>query len=128
MIWSDAAAAAAADALRIFVPLPFRLPCVFPFLHPLPAFHRDPVYDLAWLQSKTGTESMTVSTDGQVLWWDIRKLGEALESMPLRWVCFGAGVRKAAVDQGLSSYQGLTRFDCLEGSKTDRVPAGLHGL
>ncbi len=36
---------------------------------PVDISHRDPVYDLAWLQSKTGTESMTVSTDGQVLWW-----------------------------------------------------------
>lgn len=46
--------------------------------------HRDPIYDFAWLQSKTGTEAMSVSTDGQVLWWDIRKLSESLESMPLR--------------------------------------------
>jgi dynein intermediate chain 2 len=45
---------------------------------------RDPIYDLAWLQSKTGSEAMTVSTDGLVLWWDIRKLSEAVESMPLR--------------------------------------------
>jgi dynein intermediate chain 2 len=27
---------------------------------------------------------MTVSTDGQVLWWDIRKLSESVESMPLK--------------------------------------------
>lgn len=29
---------------------------------------RDPIYDFAWLQSKTGTEAMTVSSDGRVLW------------------------------------------------------------
>lgn len=46
---------------------------------------RDPVFDFAWLQSKTGSEALTVSTDGQVLWWDIRKLSEVVESMPLRW-------------------------------------------
>lgn len=46
--------------------------------------HRDPVFDFAWLQSKTGSEALTVSTDGQVLWWDIRKLSEVVESMPLR--------------------------------------------
>eukprot|EP00955_Chlamydomonas_euryale_P087613 364310-Chlamydomonas_euryale.AAC.9 len=51
---------------------------------PIDLSHRDPVYDMAWLQSKTGTEAMTVSTDGQVLWWDIRKLSESVESMPLR--------------------------------------------
>ena len=33
---------------------------------PVDISHRDPVYDMAWLQSKTGTEAMTTSTDGQV--------------------------------------------------------------
>lgn len=36
--------------------------------------HYDPVYDLVWLQSKTQSECVTVSTDGQVLWWDTRNL------------------------------------------------------
>lgn len=27
---------------------------------------------------------MSVSTDGTVLWWDIRKLSESVESMPLK--------------------------------------------
>lgn len=27
---------------------------------------------------------MTVSTDGSVLWWDIRKLSESVESMQLK--------------------------------------------
>eukprot|EP00798_Chlamydomonas_sp_ICE-L_P028284 gene28284-31392_t len=48
---------------------------------PIDISHRDPIYDFAWLQSKTGAE---VSTDGQVLWWDIRKLSERLEEMPLK--------------------------------------------
>lgn len=51
---------------------------------PIDISHRDPIYDFAWLQSKTGTEAMTVSTDGFVLWWDIRKLAEPLENMPLK--------------------------------------------
>lgn len=37
--------------------------------------HRDPVYDIAWVQSKN-YECMTTSTDGQVLWWDSRKMSE----------------------------------------------------
>lgn len=45
---------------------------------------RDPVYDMSWLQSKTGSELMTVSSDGQVLWWDIRKLAEPLENLLLK--------------------------------------------
>ena len=32
---------------------------------------------------KTGTECASVSTDGQVLWWDTRKLGEPTESLEL---------------------------------------------
>lgn len=31
----------------------------------------------------TGTECFTTSTDGQVLWWDIRKLGEPTENLLL---------------------------------------------
>ena len=36
---------------------------------PIEKSHRDPVYDLAWTQSKTGTECATVSTDGQLFFW-----------------------------------------------------------
>ncbi|OBS71165.1 hypothetical protein A6R68_00289 [Neotoma lepida] len=41
--------------------------------------HRDPVYSTIWLQSKTGTECFSASTDGQVMWWDIRKISEPTE-------------------------------------------------
>ena len=52
---------------------------------PIEKSHRDPVYDIAWTQSKTGTECATVSTDGQLLFWDIRKLGEPLDApIPLQ--------------------------------------------
>ena len=50
---------------------------------PIEKSHRDPVYQISWLQSKTGTECASVSTDGQVLWWDTRKLGEPTETLPL---------------------------------------------
>eukprot|EP00128_Syssomonas_multiformis_P018454 Colp12_sorted_trinity150504_noHs@34982 len=50
---------------------------------PIEKSHRDPVYKVLWIQSKTGTECFSVSTDGQVLWWDIRKLGEPTESLLL---------------------------------------------
>ena len=52
---------------------------------------RDPVYDFSWLQGKTGTEAMTVSTDGQVLWWDTRRLGQPLEDLTLREKASAAG-------------------------------------
>ncbi|XP_046856745.1 dynein intermediate chain 3, ciliary-like [Xenia sp. Carnegie-2017] len=50
---------------------------------PIEKSHRDPVYKGLFLQSKTGTECFTTSTDGQVLWWDIRKLGEPTENLLL---------------------------------------------
>ncbi|XP_051907210.1 dynein axonemal intermediate chain 2 isoform X1 [Hippocampus zosterae] len=45
--------------------------------------HRDPVYKTIWLQSKTGTEAFSASTDGQVLWWDVRRLSEPTERLIL---------------------------------------------
>ncbi|XP_067914809.1 dynein axonemal intermediate chain 2 isoform X1 [Heterodontus francisci] len=45
--------------------------------------HRDPVYKIIWLQSKTGTDCFSASTDGQVLWWDIRKMSEPVERLIL---------------------------------------------
>jgi len=45
--------------------------------------HRDPVYKIAWLHGKTPNECASTSTDGMVLWWDIRKLGEPTETLSL---------------------------------------------
>lgn len=38
--------------------------------------HYDPVYDVVWLQSKSGTECASVSSDGRLLFWDVRKMTE----------------------------------------------------
>lgn len=51
---------------------------------PVDVCHRDPVYDLAFLQSKTGAEFMTTSTDGLVMFWDLRKMSEPQETLPLK--------------------------------------------
>ncbi|XP_074543645.1 dynein axonemal intermediate chain 2-like [Halichoeres trimaculatus] len=45
--------------------------------------HRDPVYKIIWLQSKTGTDAFSASTDGQVLWWDVRRLCEPTDRLVL---------------------------------------------
>jgi len=45
--------------------------------------HYDPVYDALWLQSKTGTESASVSSDGRLLFWDVRKLTETMDECVL---------------------------------------------
>lgn len=34
--------------------------------------HHDPVYDVRWVQSSRSNECVTVSTDGRMLWWDLR--------------------------------------------------------
>lgn len=47
--------------------------------------HRDPVNSVLWINSKSGSEFFSGSSDGQVIWWDIRKL-QPLERllMPMR--------------------------------------------
>ncbi len=45
--------------------------------------HHDPVYDIFWISSKTGQQCASVSTDGQMLWWDTRRLGEPTDSLQL---------------------------------------------
>ena len=45
--------------------------------------HHDPVYDVFWINSKTGNQAVSVSTDGQMLWWDTRRLSEPSDSIKL---------------------------------------------
>jgi len=45
--------------------------------------HWDPVYELAWLQSKTQSECVTVSTDARCIFWDVRQLKEPLDECEL---------------------------------------------
>jgi len=45
--------------------------------------HHDPVYDVFWINSKTGNQCVSVSTDGQMLWWDTRRLSEPTDSLQL---------------------------------------------
>ena len=46
--------------------------------------HSDCLTSLAWTQSKTGTEFMTAGLDGNVIFWDSRRLNERVETLPLR--------------------------------------------
>lgn len=39
--------------------------------------HHDPVYDIYWLSvGKSGSECVSTSTDGRLLWWDMKKIDE----------------------------------------------------
>lgn len=46
--------------------------------------HHDPIYEIFWINSKTGNQCCSVSTDGQMLWWDTRKLNEPTDQLYLR--------------------------------------------
>lgn len=41
--------------------------------------HRESVNSVLWINSKTGTEFFSGSADGQLVWWDTRKLDEKVE-------------------------------------------------
>jgi len=45
--------------------------------------HHDPVYEVFWINSKTGNQCVSVSTDGQMLWWDTRRLTEPTDSLEM---------------------------------------------
>ena len=60
--------------------------------------HADPAYKVLWVQSKTNTEFFSTSTDGQVLWWDFRKLAEPIEQM---WIDPTKKQEKAQAEGGL---------------------------
>ena len=47
--------------------------------------HHDPIYDIYWLTvGKAGTECVSTSTDGRILWWDFKKLSDGpVDELPL---------------------------------------------
>lgn len=42
-------------------------------ISPVENSHYEPITHFHWLMSKTGSECVTTSTDGKVMWWDTRK-------------------------------------------------------
>jgi dynein intermediate chain 2 len=59
---------------------------------PVEISHRDPVHKLIYPSSKTGSDIFSTSTDGQVMWWDIRKLVEPVETLKLEYSGYKSGV------------------------------------
>lgn len=41
--------------------------------------HSESISDFVWLKSKNGTEFVTCSTDGRVIWWDIKNNYTSIE-------------------------------------------------
>ena len=70
--------------------------------------HHDPIYDVSWIQSRTGNECASISTDGQLLWWDIRKLRRGYADA--MWLEGEGGVRYGGMSLDYKSDAGATRF------------------
>jgi dynein intermediate chain 2 len=45
--------------------------------------HREPVRNALWLQSKTGTEFFSAAADGNIYWWDTKKMNEPVDKLVL---------------------------------------------
>ena len=45
--------------------------------------HREPVRNALWVQSKTGTEFFSGTTDGHIHWWDTKKMSEPVDTLLL---------------------------------------------
>eukprot|EP00418_Pyrodinium_bahamense_P038092 CAMPEP_0179188344 /NCGR_PEP_ID=MMETSP0796-20121207/93476_1 /TAXON_ID=73915 /ORGANISM="Pyrodinium bahamense, Strain pbaha01" /LENGTH=498 /DNA_ID=CAMNT_0020892441 /DNA_START=90 /DNA_END=1587 /DNA_ORIENTATION=+ len=45
--------------------------------------HYDPVYDVTWFQSKSGTDCASVSSDGRLLFWDVRNMTKYVDECVL---------------------------------------------
>lgn len=45
--------------------------------------HIDPCHSALWIQSKTGTDFFSSSTDGTCKWWDTRNMKQPVEELIL---------------------------------------------
>lgn len=72
--------------------------------------HHDPVSDVFWISSKTGHQCVSVSTDGQMLWWDTRKLQEPIDSLILATDSKGGGMTLGGSSLEYNTEAGPTKF------------------
>jgi dynein intermediate chain 2 len=72
--------------------------------------HHDPVSDVFWISSKTGHQCASVSTDGKMMWWDTRKLGEPLESLVLCSDTKNGGITLGGSSLEYNSEAGPTKY------------------
>jgi len=72
--------------------------------------HHDPVYDVFWISSKTGNQCVSVSTDGQMLWWDTRRLNEPTETLELATDAKGGGMVLGGSSLEYNTEAGPTKY------------------
>lgn len=107
--------------------------------------HHDPVYDVYWTSSKTHNECVSVSTDGRLLFWDTRRLGEFVTELELsipgepgsdKKVVVGGSSLEYNVEAGPTKYlvgteQGVVlslRKSKSNKSDAAQKPGTVHGL
>lgn len=49
------------------------------------------------IYKKKGSDVFSTSTDGSVMWWDIRKLGEPVETLPLEFAGYRPGQKLGGI-------------------------------
>ena len=55
---------------------------------PVEKSHRDPAGSVLWMQTKTGNDCFTCSSDGQVFWWDVKKgMDDPVDSLVIDTGC-----------------------------------------
>ena len=72
--------------------------------------HHDPVYDVFWISSKTGNQCASVSTDGQMMWWDTRRLGEPTDTLELATDSKGGGMTLGGSSMEYNTEAGPTKY------------------
>ncbi|CAG9786140.1 unnamed protein product [Diatraea saccharalis] len=50
-------------------------------ISPMHLAHRDPVTSVVYMQSRANTEFFSASTDGMIMWWDIRDLSQPTDAL-----------------------------------------------
>ena len=60
--------------------------------------HNDPIYKVQWLQSKTGQEFASISSDGTVKWWDMKNMSKPMETMVIMNKLDGTKMGGTAMD------------------------------
>lgn len=66
--------------------------------------------DVFWVSSKTGNQCVSVSTNGQMLWWDTRKLEEPIDSLILATDSKGGGMTLGGSSLEYNTEAGPTKF------------------
>jgi len=83
--------------------------------------HHDPVYDVFWISSKTGNQCASVSTDGQMMWWDTRRLGEPTDTLELATDAKGEGMTLGGSSMEYNTEAGPTKY--LVGTEQVSMPS-----